>query len=118
MFINSYVSVKYNAAMSRKWNLKRGVRQGGILSAFLFCVYMDDVLETVAKFGVGGKLGISTMNIQAYADDLVLLSPSSSGLQKLLERAGELLAEEGLVLNVRKTVNIYCIVFFLFSGVN
>ena len=44
------------------------------------------------------------MNIQAYADDLVLLSPSSSGLQKLLGRAGELLAEEGLLLNVRKTV--------------
>ena len=44
------------------------------------------------------------MNIQAYADDLVLLSPSSSGLQKLLGRAGELLAEEGLVLNVRKIV--------------
>ena len=65
MFINSYVSVKYNDAMSRKWNLKRGVRQGGILSAFLFYVYMDDVLETVAKFGVGCKLGISTMNINS-----------------------------------------------------
>ena len=56
MFINSYVSVKYNDAMSRKWNLKRSVRQGEILSAFLFCAYMEDVLETVAKFGVGCKL--------------------------------------------------------------
>ena len=38
------------------------------------------------------------MNIQAYAGDLVLLSLSSSGLQKLLGRAGELLAEETYML--------------------
>ena len=45
MFINSYVPVKYNDAMSRKWNLERGGRQRKILSGFLFYVSMDDVLK-------------------------------------------------------------------------
>ena len=34
LFRNSQVSVKYGEIFSDKWNLERGVRQGGILSAF------------------------------------------------------------------------------------
>ena len=38
MFLNSFFCVKYDDAISKKWNLKRGVRQGGVLwvSYFVF----------------------------------------------------------------------------------
>ena len=103
MFLNSFVSVKYDDAISKKWNLKRGVRQGGVLSAFLFCVYIDDILTSISQLGVGCKLGINVMNVQAYADDIVLMAPSASGLQKILNRAGNLIAECDLVVNIKKT---------------
>ena len=73
MFLNSFVSVKYDDAVSKKWNLKRGVRQGGVLSAFLFCVYIDAILTSISQLGVDCKLGINVMNVQAYADDIVLM---------------------------------------------
>ena len=102
MFTNSSVSVMYNNVLSNKWSIKRGVRQGGVLSAFLFCIYVDDILKSLAELGVGCKLGINNMNIQAYADDMVLLSPSPCGLRKLSLAVN--LIEADLILNVRKTV--------------
>ena len=103
MFLNSFISVKYDDAISKKWNLKRGVRQGGVLSAFLFYVYIDDILTSISQLGVGCKLGINVMNVQAYADDIVLMAPSASGLQKILNRAGNLIADCDLVVNIKKT---------------
>ena len=38
--------------------------------------------EIFTQLGVGCKLGINVMNVQAYADDIVLMAPSASGLQK------------------------------------
>ena len=44
------------------------------------------------------------MNIQAYADDMVLLSPSPCGWRKLLCLVANLIEEADLILNVGKTV--------------
>ena len=43
------------------------------------------------------------MPISAYADDMILMSPTSIGLQKLLNVTSCLLDEEGPVLNVQRT---------------
>ena len=74
-----------------------------MLYAYLFCVHLDDILETIGNLGVGCKLGINYINVQAYADDIVLLAPTASGLQSLLENASFLLADSELVLITRKT---------------
>ena len=102
------MSVKYGEIFSDKWNLERGVRQGGILSAFLFCVYLDDILGSMKKCIYGCKLGINLVNCIAYADDVVLMAPTATGLQHLLNHVGNKLIEANLVINVRKTV---CMVF-------
>ena len=108
------MSVKYGEIFSDNWNLERGVRQGGILSAFLFCVYLDDILRSMKKYIYGCKLGINLINCIAYADDVVLMAPSATGLQHLLNHVGNKLIEANLVINVRKTV---CMVFRPNSGV-
>ena len=84
IFINIEVCVIYNDCFSDRWKIPRGVRQGGETSAILFNIYMDDILTEVDKVNVGCRLGITKVNIQAYADDMVLLSPTASGLQKLM----------------------------------
>ena len=83
------MSVKYGEIFSDKWNLERGVRQGGILSAFLFCVYLDDILGYLKKCKHGCKLGINLINCIAYADDVVLIAPTTTGLQHLLYHVGK-----------------------------
>ena len=45
---NSFVVVQFNGATSKIWRRTKGVRQGEVLSAQLFCVYMEAILERVA----------------------------------------------------------------------
>ena len=68
------VKVRVNESFSDSWRICRGVRQGGITSAFLFNIYIDDILSSISNFKVGCFLGFKRVNIQTYADDIVLLS--------------------------------------------
>ena len=43
------------------------------------------------------------MNIQGYADDLVLFAPTVDGLKVLLERIEKLISKHELLINVAKT---------------
>ena len=81
-----FVCVTYKGFYSESWKTKSGLRQDGILSAYLFSFYIDKVLEKISSVGTGCFLGINKINILAYADDLVLLSPTSIGLQVLLNK--------------------------------
>ena len=55
----------------------------------------------------GCKLGLAKVNVQAYADDIILLSPSSGGLRRLIETLGNLIVDADLVVNLEKTVMIF-----------
>ena len=106
MLQNSFVKTVYNGVYSKEWKLQRGVRQGGILSAFLFSFYIDDMLRSFSNFNVGCILGHSKMNILSYADDLVLMAPTASGLQMLLDKACYHLENLKQELNLEKSTYI------------
>jgi hypothetical protein len=67
-----------------KWFcVEQGVRQGGVLSGFLYSVFMYDLLIQLQS---GSKTtGIQHISISnpMLADDVALLSLSPLGLQKL-----------------------------------
>ena len=56
--------------------VESGVRQGGVLSPFLFKFFMDDIIRDISNLKVGCMLGITRINVLAYADDLVLIACS------------------------------------------
>ena len=70
--------------MSTGFNVSNGVRQGGILSPYLFCIYVDELSKMLNNVHVGWFVGTMLVNHVMYADDLVLLSPSAAGLSILL----------------------------------
>ena len=76
--------VRWNNVISSGFRVSSGVRQGGILSPYLFCVYMDDLSIKLNDIKVGCMIGTTLINHLMYADDLVLLSPSAMGLSLLL----------------------------------
>ena len=46
----------------------------------LFCLYIDDLLVTLSKSGVGCFIGKNFVGALAYADDIVLVAPTASAL--------------------------------------
>jgi len=49
--------------------LKTGVRQAGVLSPFLFSVFIDDLVKLVNKDNIGCRIGARCTAIFLYADD-------------------------------------------------
>ena len=71
--------------ISTKYRIKNGVKQGGCLSPTFFSVYIDKLIELLRKSNVGCRYGSQYMGVYCYADDLSLLSPTITGLNKMLD---------------------------------
>ena len=78
------MQVRWGSEISEKFSVTNGVRQGSILSPHYFKVYMDDLSITLNSFKIGCVISEIIINHIMYADDLVLISLSSAGLQILL----------------------------------
>jgi len=61
-----------------------GVKQGGVASPVLFCIYIDDPFSAVSSVGVGCFIGFNFVGALAYADDIVLIAPTPSAMRQLL----------------------------------
>ena len=76
-----------------------GIKQGGIISAILFNLYIDDLSLKLNCSGIGGYIGTLFVNYLCYSDDLCLISLSSSGMQHLLNICKEYAFTHNLLYN-------------------
>ena len=53
MYTNQTLRVRWNAEFSVSFTATNGVKQGGVISPVLFCVYMDGLLAELADSGYG-----------------------------------------------------------------
>jgi hypothetical protein len=53
----------------------RGVKEGGILSGWLYNIYIDDLIKECVTSNLGAEFYGLIMNIKGFCDDLTLLSP-------------------------------------------
>ena len=86
MFIyrNQTCDVKWNSSYSFRFQVSNGVRQGAVSSPLLFSIYIDDLLVLLRQSGFGCRLDTFYYGVLGYADDLLLLSASRSGLQAMV----------------------------------
>ncbi|KAL6418735.1 hypothetical protein ACFW04_011829 [Cataglyphis niger] len=64
---------------------KRGVRQGDPLSPVIFNIVTHQLLQKLSS-DVGVRLGKTTVNATAFADDLLLFATTPQGLQQLINQ--------------------------------
>ena len=98
------MQVRWGQAFSSQFLVTNGVRQGGILSPFLLNLYMDDLSRKLKECKTGCMVGDKVINHLLYADDLVVLSPYSAGLQQLLRVCSEYGIEYDIKYNSKKSV--------------
>ena len=77
---------------------RRGVRQGGLLSPFLFNSVANEFLEVIRK--ENDPRGM----VYGYADDFLPISGSVQWLQEILDRFCAFCAAKGLIVNPDKCV--------------
>jgi hypothetical protein len=107
-YSNQSVRVKWGNTQSTSFYVSNGVRQGGILSPALFNAYMDDLSRHLGTCQTGCMVGEMLINHFLYADDLVILSPSSSGFQQLLNICSDYGVEFDIEYNAKKSVVMIC----------
>lgn len=100
--------VKWGNCVSVPFNVKNGVRQGGVLSPALFNIYVDELSNLLLKCKTGCNINGVFVNHIMYADDTVLITPSPNALQKLINECELFAKESGIIFNALKT-KLMCI---------
>lgn len=80
----------------------RGVKQGDPLSPLLFNLVVDQLLKELPAI-IGFRLGQTTINAMAFADDLTLVASTRDGLQELLDQSEAFFKARGLSFNPAKS---------------
>ena len=102
LYWNQKASFKIEEEFSDWVEVKRGVRQGCVMSPDLFSLYGEFIMrETEVVCGV--RVGGQNVNNIRYADDTVLIADSEDGLRHLLQVVKDASEEKGLSINVAKT---------------
>ena len=91
--------------MSDSFEVKTGVRQGCLLSPFLFLLVIDWIMKTTTtgrNNGIQWTLWIQLDDLD-FADDLALLSHNHNQMQDKTTRLETISARTGLKINTKKT---------------
>ena len=92
---NCFTCVKWRGCYSPTFKLSVGIRQGSVLAPILFSVYVNDILRDTAGLRYG--------EIIMYADDILIIVRSVSGLQYVLNIIETELSRLDLRLNGAKS---------------
>ncbi len=102
------ICTTWNGTKSHTFTALNGVHQGCVLSPLLFNVYFDEMIYIHEKSCIGCKFGTHFIGALAYADDVILLCPSRSGLQKMINICEQFGIDFQITFNDQKT---QCICF-------
>ncbi|CAL8128115.1 unnamed protein product [Orchesella dallaii] len=106
-FRNQKFVVRWGGGISRPFRVLNSVRQGGILSAYFFAAYMDELSEKLTSLKVGCQIGTIIFNHIIYADDICLMTTSIKALKVLISVCEQYAAAHDLTFNPKKTVCQY-----------
>ena len=107
MYLNHVTRVNWSTSNSNEMSVGNGVKQGGIISPILFCIYLDGLLIRLRDSGLGCYIGLDFLGALAYADDLTLLAPTAYAMRGLLKICEEYANEFAVLINAKSLSILY-----------
>ena len=96
IYRNQRCDVKWCGEHSHRFPVSNGVRQGAVSSAILFAIYIDELLLILKNSRLGCHIDSVFLGAFIFADDILLLSASRSGLQSLVNMCQVFAARKNL----------------------
>ena len=103
MYTNQKATIRWNGEHSKFFDIKKGVRQGCILSPHLFSIYTEMIMRNADIDGMGVGIGGRNITDLRYADDTALLAHDLTSMKRILHRVNTEGKKAGLQLNAKKT---------------
>ncbi|CAG2232446.1 unnamed protein product [Mytilus edulis] len=105
LYQNAVSYVKWDNSFSEDFfKIEQGVRQGGTLSADLYKLYINPLLNFLCDSGLGGKIGNINCCAPTCADDIALLACNPLDIQTMVDIAVDFSKREGYHLQPSKSV--------------
>jgi hypothetical protein len=87
LYWHQQANIRINNTLSNGFKIRRGVRQGCILSLLIFNLYSEEIMSKASEeveegIVINGKI----INNLRYADDTVLIASNIENLQKILDK--------------------------------
>jgi hypothetical protein len=114
MYAKQVANVKWNNVCSANFPIRNGVKQGAVLSAILFCIYIDDLFSVLRKSRSGCWINDQFYGMLGYADDIMLISPTHDGLQEMVNNCASFMTSHNLMFSTNpdpKKCKTKCLAF-------
>ena len=93
----------WNGEQSHSFNIKRGAKQGAVLSPLLYSLFVNDLLVQLEQSGFGVRMGNTFCGAPMYADDLTLIASSPEDLQSMIDIVAQYAKKWRYCLNPQKS---------------
>ena len=105
MYAGQEATVRTGHGTTGWFQIRKGVRQGCILSPCLFKLYAEYIMRNTGLEEAQAGIRIARRNINnlRYADDTTIMAESEEELKSLLMKVKEESEKVGLKLNIQKT---------------
>jgi hypothetical protein len=105
MLENTKAKVKVNNDLSGEIKIETGVKQGDPLSATVFSIIIDSIMN---QLDVRGNISIRLKQSIAYADNILITARTTQAAIDTFQKLKEQSYKYGLVINTQKTKYLKC----------
>ncbi|KAA5608736.1 reverse transcriptase family protein, partial [Pseudomonas aeruginosa] len=107
LYNNATMSVRVQEHCTKEIPVKRGVRQGDVISPKLFITALEDSFKLLEWQGLGININGEYITHLRFADDIVVMAESLEDLGRMLGDLSRVSQQVGLKMNMDKTKVMY-----------